>query len=211
MRNLAAAIALLAGLAATPATAQVTYNGWNLGPDYGAMADAVERDRAAQMQAMRQGEAQIVQGAMQDPVCQQFYRQHLAQGGQTPWPTFAWQCAATGRFSREGTQAFRENERANQAAEQQRALALREAERARAQAQGQWADGHGRNQAEMGRVMQGQQSWTDPRTGQQQVLPYLGGPVTQDPRTGQVYARDAQGRQYARGQDGLWYPMRPGW
>ena len=60
-------------------------------------------------------------------------------------------------------------------------------------------------------MTQGQQTWTDPRTGQQQVLPYLGGPVTQDPLTGQVYPRDGQGRQYVRGQDGMWYAMRPGW
>jgi len=211
MRSLAAAALLLAGLAATPATAQVTYNGWNLGPDFGAMIDQVNRDRAAQAQQMQQGEQQIVQQAMQDPVCQQYYAQHRAQGGQMPWPQFAWQCAATGRFSREGTRAFMDNERRNQGAEQDRLMALRDAERQRGMAQGQWADGYGRNQGEMGRVMQGQQTWTDPRTGQQQVLPYMGGAVTRDPANGRVYARDASGQQYVQGSDGMWYPLRQGW
>lgn len=205
-----AAIALLAGLAATPAGAQVMYNGWNLGPDYGAMADSVNRDRAAQMQHMQQAEAQITQRAMQDPVCQAYYNQHRAQGGQTPWPTFAFQCAATNHFDPGATRAYNQNERANQRGEQDRLAALRDAERARGQAQGQWADGYGRNQAEGGRVMQGQSTWTDPRTGQQQVLSYLGGPITRDPNTGAVYGRDAQGQQYALGRDGLWYPMRQG-
>lgn len=209
MRKTTAAMALIASLGAAPAGAQVTYNGWNLGPDYGAMADAVNRDRAAQIQQMQQAEAQIVQRAMQDPVCQGYYNQHRAQGGQTPWPTFAYQCAATNRFSPEGTRAFRQTELQNQQAEQDRAIALRDAERARGQAQGQRADSYGRNQAEAGRVMQGQGTWTDPRSGQQQVLPYLGGPITRDPTTGAYFARDGQGRQYALGRDGQWYPMVP--
>lgn len=207
----AAVLAAASTLAATPAGAQVMYNGWNLGPDYGAMADAVNRDRAAQMQQMQQAEAQIIQRAMQDPTCQAYYRQHRAQGGQTPWQSFAYQCAATNNFSPEGVRAFREGEMRNQRGEQDRLAALRNAERARGQAQGQWADGYGRNQGEAGRVMQGQSTWTDPRTGQQQVLPYLGGPITRDPNTGAYYGRDAQGQQYALGRDGQWYPMRQGW
>lgn len=209
--RLFAAVILAVALAASPVGAQVMYNGWNVGPDYGAMIDQANRDRAAQAQQMQQTEQQIVQQAMQDPICQQYYAQHRAQGGQTPWPTFAYQCAATGRFSPPGMQAYRENELRNQRGEQDRFRALQDAERQRAMAQGQWADGYGRNQAEMGRVMQGQQTWTDPRTGQQQVLPYMGGAVTRDPATGRVYARDAQGQQYVQGQDGLWYPLRQGW
>ncbi|MBW6401552.1 hypothetical protein KPL78_27120 [Roseomonas sp. HJA6] len=210
MRHLAVALLLAVAIAA-PAGAQVMYNGWNIGPDYGAMVDQVNRDRAAQMQQMQQGEQWVIQQAMQDPICQQYYAQHRAQGGQTPWPAFAYQCAATGRFSREGMQAFRDNESRNQRAEQDRYRALQDAERQRGMAQGQWADGYGRNQAEMGRVMQGQQTWTDPRTGQQQVLPYTGGAITRDPATGRVYGRDASGQQYVQGSDGLWYALRPGW
>lgn len=211
MRKTLAAAFLLTALATAPAGAQVVYNGWNLGPDYGAMADAVNRQRAAQMQQMGQAEQQIIQQAMQDPVCQAYYSQHRAQGGQTPWPSFAYQCAATNRFSPDGRRAFMQNERANQQAEQDRLMALRDAERARGQAQGQWSEGYGRNQGEAGRVMQGQSTWTDPRTGQQIALPYMGAQVSQDPRSGQVFARDPQGRQYALGQDGRWYPLRPGW
>ncbi len=210
MRQFAAAL-LLVGFAAAPASAQVMYNGWNVGPDYGAMVDQVNRERAGQMQEMQRREQWVTQQAMQDPICQQYYAQHRAQGGQTPWPAFAYQCAATGRFSREGIQAYRDTEMQNQQAEQQRFRALQEAERQRALAQGQWAGGYGQNQAEAGRVMQGQQTWTDPRTGQQQALPYMGGSVTRDPATGRVYARDGMGQQYVQGADGMWYPLRQGW
>ncbi len=51
--------------------------------------------------------------------------------------------------------------------------------------------------------MQGNSTWTDPRTGQRVVLSYLGGPVSCDPVTGQFFGRDLQGRRYALGQDGL--------
>lgn len=58
-----------------------------------------------------------------------------------------------------------------------------------------------------GRVMQGNSTCTDPRTGQRVLLPYLGGPVSRDPTTGQFYGRDPQGRQYPLGQNGLWYAL----
>lgn len=91
MRRTLLAAAPFGSLAApAQAQAQVTYNGWNLGPDYGAMVEDVNCQRMAQMQAMQQMEAQIVQAAMQDPVCQQHYRNHRAQGGQQPWPNFAF-------------------------------------------------------------------------------------------------------------------------
>lgn len=84
-------------------------------------------------------------------------------------------------------------------------------QRAQAQAQGQWAGGYGQNQAEAGRVMQGQQSWTDPRSGQQQALRYRGGSVTRDPPTCRAHARDGMGQQYVQGTDGRWYPRGQGW
>ncbi|MBR0681029.1 hypothetical protein GXW74_11065 [Roseomonas eburnea] len=211
MRGYSVLVACLMGLAAAPAGAQVMYNGWNLGPDYGRMADAVEAQRRQQIMQMQQAEAQFTAQGMQDPVCQAHYRQHLAQGGQVPWPSFAFQCVATNRFDPESVRAFRQNELQNQRAEAERLAALREAERARGLAQGQHADSYGRGQAEAGRLMQGQQSWTDPRTGQTYALPYLGGPISQDPTTGQLFGRDAAGRQYALGRDGQWYPMRQGW
>lgn len=209
MRKTLLAAAALLGLASTQATAQVMYNGWNLGPDYGAMVNDMNRQRMAQMQAMQQMEAQIVQAAMQDPVCQQHYRQHLAQGGQQPWANFAYLCAATNRFDPQGIREFRMMESQNQSAEAQRLAALRLAERYRGQAQAGLAQGYAENQREAGNVMQGNSTWTDPRTGQQVVLPYVGSTVSQNQATGQVYARDPQGRQYVLGSDGLWYAMQP--
>jgi hypothetical protein len=209
MRKTLLAAAALAALAAAPASAQVMYNGWNLGPDYGRMADAVEAQRRAQMAQMQAAEAQFTAQGMQDPGCQALYRQHLSRGGQTPWPAFAFQCVATNRFDPAATRDFVANERRNQVAEGQAALGLRQAEGERAAAQGQWAAGYGERQAEAGRVMQGNSTWTDPRSGQTVVLPYLGGPVARDPATGQFYGRDPQGRQYALGRDGQWYPLQP--
>ncbi len=207
MRKTLLAAAALAAFAAAPASAQVMYNGWNVGPDYGAMVDGVNRQRQAQMMQMQQAEAQITQGAMQDPACQNAYRSHQAQGGRQPWPSFAFLCAATNRFDPEGIRQFRAMEAQNQSAEARRMGALRLAERNRGAAQAGLAEGYRENQREAGRVMGGTSTWTDPRTGQRIALPYMGSSVSQDPATGQIYARDPQGRQYALGRDGAWYPM----
>jgi hypothetical protein len=207
MRQTLLAAAAVIGLAAAPASAQVMYNGWNVGPDYGAMVDDVNRQRAAQMMQMQQLEAQITQGAMQDPACQNAYRQHQAHGGRQPWPSFAFLCAATNRFDPEGIRQYRAMEAQNQSAEARRLGTLRLAERNRGAAQAGLAEGYARNQHEAGRVMGGTSTWTDPRTGQRIALPYMGSSVSQDPATGQVYARDPQGRQYALGRDGAWYAM----
>lgn len=207
MRKTLLAAAALVGLAAEPASAQVTYNGWNLGPDYSAMIDDVNRQRQAQMMQMQQLMNQIVGEAMQDPACQSAYRQHRAQGGGMPYPDFAFLCAATNRFDPEGVRQFRMMEAQNQSAEARQLAALRLAEHHRGRAQQGLAEGYAAGQWEAGNAMQGNSTWTDPRTGQRVVLPYLGGPISRDPATGQFYGRDPQGRQYALGQDGLWYPL----
>jgi hypothetical protein len=208
MRQTLLAAAALLGLAVAPASAQVMYNGWNLGPDYGRMADQVEAQRRAQIARMQAEEQRIVAHGMQDPGCQALYRRHLAQGGRTPWPSFAFQCVATNRFDPAATRDFVANERRNQRAEGEAVAGLRQAERERGAAIGHWGTGYRERQAEAGRVMRGQSTWTDPRSGQTVVLPYLGGPVSRDPATGQFYGRDPQGRQYALGRDGMWYPLQ---
>lgn len=205
-KTLLAAAALLAS-AMAPASAQVMYNGWNLGPDYGAMVDGVNRLRQEQLIQMQQLEARITQDAMQDPACQAHYQRHRAQGGQQPWAGFAFLCAATNRFDPEGIRQFRAMESQNQNAEARRLAALRLAEYHRGRAQAGLAEGYAANQEEAGNVMTGRSTWTDPRTGQRIVLPYVGSTVSQDPATGQVYARDPRGQQYALGRDGQWYPL----
>lgn len=198
---------LLAGLASGEAPAQVMYNGWNVGPDYGAMIDQVNRERHAQTMAMQQLMNRIVGEAMQDPACQSAYRQHQARGGGMAYPDFAFLCAATNRFDPEGIRQFRMMEAQNQSAEARQLAALRLAEHHRGRAQRGLADGDAAGQGDAGDVMQGNSTWTDPRTGQRVVLPYLGGPISRDPATGRFYGRDPQGRQYALGPDGLWYPL----
>lgn len=171
------------------------------------MVDGVNRERHAQRMAMQQLMNRIVGEAMQDPACQSAYQQHQAQGGGMPYPDFAFLCAATNRFDPEGIRQYRMMEARNQPAEARQLAALRLAEHHRGRAQQGLAYGYAAGQGEAGRVLQGQSTWTDPRTGQRVVLPYLGGSISRDPATGQFCGRDPHGRQYALGQDGLWYPL----
>ncbi|MCK8785838.1 hypothetical protein M0638_15775 [Roseomonas sp. NAR14] len=208
------AAALLAGLgsalAAGGASAQVTYNGWNLGPDYGAMVEQQQRQMQMQQQQMQQQTAAVVQRTMQDPNCWAMYQQHRAQGGTLSYPQFAYQYAATGGFTAQGMQQYRQTELQNQRREQQSWQGVQEAERQRAQAQQQYADGYSRNLQESGRTMQGNGTWTDPYTGQQRVLPYMGPNGYTDPRTGQNFMRDGAGNYFAQAPNGSWYRMNPG-
>lgn len=205
-----AALCLAAGLLGGHAFGQTAYGGYDLGPDYGAMVDQMlEQDRLLGQQ-IQQSEAQIVQQAMQNPVCQSAYQQHLAGGGQMPYPAFAYQCAATGGFTPEGMARFRASEATNQARERQALQGLREAEQGRAAAQGEYMEGYQQNQTEFGNVLTGKSSWVDPGTGGQVVLPYTQ-PNTpyRDPASGRTYVMDTLGTYHVQGPDGLWYPMAP--
>lgn len=207
MQRLAAtlAIALIAGAA----QAQVYYGGYDLGPDYGAMLQDALRRQEAMNRQMREQEAAIVRQAMQSPDCQLKYRQHLAAGGAMPFAQFAWQYAATAGMTAEGAARFMRSERANQMNEMEAWQGWRQAQDARAAAQADHAAGYARNQAEVGQVLQGNTSWIDPADGQTRALPYIGPGGYTDPATGRSYARDAQGRYWTLGSDGLWYAMTP--
>lgn len=197
-------------LAAGAASAQVSYGGYNLGPDYGAMIQQQQAQQQLMNQRMQQQQNAIVQQAMQNPDCQAKYRQHLAQGGRLSYEQFAYQYVATGGFSSEGLARYRQSEQQSQQREAAAWQGVRQAEAARGQAQQQYADGYRRNQAEAGEVLRGNSSWVDPTTGQQRALPYLGpnGGYT-DPRTGQRYWRDANGQYFVQAGNGGWYPMNP--
>ncbi|HVH33495.1 MAG TPA: hypothetical protein VM847_05230 [Tahibacter sp.] len=197
----------LLGAAAAPA--QVYQSGYNLGPDYGAMLQQQLQQSAALSQQMQTAEQQLVQQVMQNPDCLAKYQQHRAMGGQLGYPQFAYQYAATAGFSSDGIARFRAAEQRNQQAEQHSRQGYRQAQDQRAQAQQAYADGYAANQAEAGRVLQGNSSWVDPATGQTQSLAYAGQNVSVDPATGRTYYRDDSGQYYVRGDDGLWYAMTP--
>ncbi|WP_386066067.1 hypothetical protein ACFJIW_16165 [Tahibacter sp. UC22_41] len=198
----------LLGAAAAPA--QVYQSGYDLGPDYGAMLQRQLQQSAALSQQMQTAEQQLVQQVMQNPDCLARYQQHRAMGGQLSYPQFAYQYAATAGFSNDGIARFRAAEQRNQQAEQHSRQGYRQAQDQRAQAQQAYADGYTANQAEAGRVLQGNSSWVDPTTGQTQSLAYADQNVSVDPATGRTYYRDDSGQYYVRGDDGLWYAMTPG-
>ncbi|MES2710112.1 MAG: hypothetical protein V4653_00885, partial [Pseudomonadota bacterium] len=184
-------VVLLAGLAAAPAAAQTMYRGYDIGPDFGALLDQARRDDAQLTWQMQQAQQQAIARAMQDPECQAHYRAFQQRGGQMSFANFAYQCAATANFSPEGMRRYRESEGRNQREEQARREALRRAEEDRGRAQGEYNERYREGQREQGRVMQGQSTYTDPRTGQRVVLPYMGPNGYTDPSTGQRYLSPA--------------------
>lgn len=201
-------LALAAAVLAPAASAQVTYGGYNLGPDYGAMIQREQQKQQLMNQQMQQQANAMVQQAMQNPDCQAKYRQHRAQGGQMSFPQFAYQYLATGGFTAEGMARYRQSESANQQKEAAAAQGLRQAQAARGQAQQQYAQGYARNQAEAGEVLRGNSSWVDPTNGRQRALPYLGpNGGYADPATGQRYWRDGNGQYYVMAGNGAWVPM----
>jgi len=195
---------------ATQAAAQVYYNGYDIGPDYGAMLNQ-QLQRGQQLdREMQARTADIVQRTMQNPDCYAKYQQHLAQGGTLSYPQFAYQYAATGGFTPDGIQRYRHSEQQNQQKEHQAWLDWQRAQRERGQAQQQYADGYSRNQNQAGDVLQGRSWWIDPTTGQRQSLAYIGpnqGYV--DYQTGNRYWRDEQGRYAVQTPNGQWYWMVP--
>lgn len=203
---------LLAGLVLLPlgAQAQMMYNGYDIGPDYGAMLrqqQAIQAQRNAEMQVQQDA---IVRGAMQDPRCQAAYQQFLGRGGQMPYPNFAYECARTGRFTPEGMAYANRVEADNRARETARLQDLRRAEGQRNQAQQQLADGYHRNNGEFGNGLIGQGTYGNPLTGGPIVLQNTRpGMVTTDPQTGQRFTMDNLGNQYVLAPNGAWMPMTP--
>lgn len=192
------------------ADAQVSYGGYDLGPDYGAMLDQAMQQQAALQQQMQQAEMAVVQQAMHNPDCVAKYRQHLATGGQMSYQEFAYRYAATGGMTSDGIARFQRSERINQVNEYNAWLGVRDAERARGQAQADLAAGFAHNQHVAGQVMQGRQNWIDPYDGQARTLDYIGpNSFWQDQATGRYYHRDGNGHFRVMGPDGGWYDMAP--
>ena len=126
-----------------------------------------------------------------------------------PFLNFAYQCAATANFSPEGMRRYGDDETRNQREEQARREDLRRAEEERGRAQGENARRFGEGQMKQGRVMWGQSTYTDPRTGQRVVLPHMALNGYTDPATGQRCARDPQGNQFVMLPNGQWQMLYP--
>lgn len=209
-KGIAAMFGVLAALmgASEQADAQVNYGGYHLGPDYGAMINQqmqIMQQRNMQMQQMQNT---IVQQNMQNPQVQAMYRQHLAQGGQMSFPQFAYMYAATGGFSQQGIQNYRNSESQNQRNEQNAYQGYLNAQRERGQAQQQYMDGYHRNNQEFGNTLQGNSTYSSPMTGQQ-VLPHTQpGQPYYDQNTGRTYVMNNLGQYFVRMPNGSWYPMQ---
>jgi len=199
----------IAVLASNAAIAQVYYGGYNLGPDYGAMIQQTLQQQQARNAEMQQMEQAIVAHTMQDPNCAAMYRQHQAQGGTLSYAQFAYQYAATGGFTPEGTARYRASEQDNQRREQNALAGYRAAQNQRGAAQQARMDGYAHDQNEAGEVLRGNTSWVDPISGETRALSYTGPDTYADPATGRQYRRDDSGQYYAQGADGLWYAMTP--
>lgn len=197
-------------LFADAAGAQVSYGGYDLGPDYGAMIRQVQQQQQAMNWQMQQQMQAVVAQAMQNPDCQAKYRAHLAQGGTLPYAQFAYQYAATAGFTPDGLARFHAGEADNQRREAAAYAGLRQAEANSAAALAENAQHHAAGQHDLGETLAGNAGWIDPHDGERKSLSYLGDDTAYtDPHSGRVYRRDASGQYYAQGADGLWYAMTP--
>jgi hypothetical protein len=199
--RLAAAFAVLAACAATPAMAQ----------DYGAMVrEGMNRMNQIVNQA-QQGVNGIVQQRMQDPAVRQAYQQYLQQmqsAGRQPmdFPTFTYYYVYTRGYSREGIAHMNRVEGGNRAAEMNAWNGVRRAEQQRADAMQNQRNQYFNNQQEAGRGLMGQSTYHGPN-GQQAQLPHTWQPNGHYAHQGQQYYVDHSGQYYVRGGNGYWYPI----
>lgn len=203
----AAAAVAAALLGAAPAAAQVTYGGYTLGPDYGAMARQQEQLMHRQRQQMQAQEQQIVAQVMSDPRFGPLYQQHRAQGHRSTPEQFAYWLAATNWGSRDGVRQLHENERRNGEAEHRAWRGVQEAERQRQEAMRQNGARQHEIARERGNTLQGNSTYVG-RDGRQYVLPHTRPGVVQRDYQGNSFVMDNSGQYHQLTPHG-WQPMRP--
>lgn len=208
IRTALAALALAAGIGlSAPASAQVYYGGYNLGPNYGAMIQQEQLRMRQQQHQMQQQEQNIVAQVMQHSNFGPMYQQHRAQGGQMSPQQFAYWLAATRWGSRDGIRDFANSERSNHQREIDAARGVRDAERARGNAQMGWSNGYHRNNQEFGRTLQGNSTYLLPN-GQPIVLPHTQPGVPQRDQYGRTFVMNERGQYFMATPHG-WQPIRP--
>ncbi len=200
----AAVAALLTGTA----SAQVFYNGWDLGPDYSKMLEGALQQEQMMAEQMRAYEQQIIDRALQDPICQKQYAAYTQTGGAMNPRDFAYLCAATGRFTPEGIAYFQRSEANNQRQELLKVIELRQYEAMRGQAQMDLSTGFGNGiQGQGSTLIEGggnQFTWDSQKVN----LPQLSaGQQYRDPGTGLLITRDANGFYWYLGRNGQWQQL----
>ena len=197
-------------MAAPPASAQVNYGGYDLGPDYGAMLEEKMREFNAFGQQLAEYERQVTEQAMADPLCQQLYDGHQEQGGRMPFPDFAYLCWATRYFTPEGIAYFQQTEQENWKAEQpEGAIDLRKMEAIRGEAQNDLNTTISNNNAKLGSTIAGSETYFDPWSSQTVVLPQFTQPneAFWDAQTQRYYTMDAGGTYLVWVND-AWQPIQ---
>lgn len=159
----------------------------------------------SQIEFAQQG---VINRSMANPQVQAMYRQHQAQGGRMSPQEFAYWHAATRGFSTEGMRQFRQNEANNQAGEMNAWRGWQAAQQNRAAAQTNYMNSYQANNTEFGNMLNGNSTYTNPYTGQPQVLPH-----TQQNNSyyrdtaGNVYYRDGTGNYHMSKGNGYWSQM----
>jgi hypothetical protein len=202
---LAAAFASLAG----PAAAQVHYNGYDIGPDYGAMLEEEMRKFNRFGDQLAAYERQVTERAMADPLCQKLYQGHQQQGGQIPFPDFAYLCWATRYFTPDGIAYFQQIEQENWKKERLAAIDLRKMEAIRGAAQNDLNNTIANNDSKIGLTVAGSDTYFDPWSSQTVVLPQFTQPNQPfwDAQTQRYYAMDTGGTVLVW-NNGTWQPIQ---
>lgn len=175
-------------------------------------------------QIVGQGDQQVdalVHQAMQDPSLQLRYQQYVQQAQQQgtqvlDFYTYTYYYLATNGFSQQGVAAWQAGEAANNAKVQQ---AYQGYQAAVENYRNTFAEGQRQtfeNNWEMGNVIAGNSTWTNPSTGQNYTLPYAGvepGQSWYDPNSGMYFWYNPYNQQngpYYISPDGqYYYPMNP--
>lgn len=207
MRRLAlvAAFAVLA----TPVSAQLMYNGWDLGPDYGEMLRQKQLEIDAFNRMLAERERQVIQQAMADPLCTKLFEGHQQQGGQMDHPSFAYLCWATQYFTPEGIAYFQQVERDNWKKERLALIDLRKMEAVRGDAQNTLNNTIANNDSKLGGINADSATVFDPFSKQNVVLPTFSEPNERlwDAQQQRWYTMNAGGTYFVW-HEGAWHELQ---
>lgn len=202
-----AAAALAVAAYSAPASAQVMYGGYNLGPDYGAMIRQQQALAAQQQQQMMAQQQQIVAQVMQLPHFQQMYYQYRSQGGHLSPQQYAVEYAARGRFTEDGMRNFQNSRNQIEANDRRAMEGYRAAEENRRRAQQQYMDGGNAIAQERGYGLSGRGTYVGPDGGGR-VMSYMQPGQIQTDAQGNRYVMNNQGQYFMATPNG-WVPMQP--
>ena len=167
-------------------------------------------------QQIKQSENQVVDRAMNDPRCRQMYQQYVNQGmpnGQLTFPQFAYFYAATRGFSQEGIAHYNQTTRDINAKDSAAVRNYQNYVNNLWQQTNQYrSDVYNRQQHDVGDLMTGSTTYTNPQTGETMYMPYTvqAGQTFTD-YYGRTYTMDANGNYQMVNLNGYTYQMNPTW